>query len=77
MWFGTNQGLVRFDGDTYSEFNTSNSPLPALEVQSVDVRSDGLVGLSTHEFGPVTPFPNGVVLIHGDASNSANWSVYQ
>jgi hypothetical protein len=77
LWIGTNQGLLRVSpqGQT-TLFTTANSPLPAKEVQGIDVRSDGVIALSAHTFGSVTPFPSGVAVINGDISNPANWEVY-
>lgn len=76
MWFGTREGLVRYDGNNWSLYNGDNSPLPALDVHGVAVRDDGLIGLSAHEFGSVTPFPNGVAVIDGDINDPTNWSVW-
>ncbi len=76
LWLGTNEGLVRWDGTTFDLHDTNNSPLPAMQVQGVDVRSDGLVALSAHEFGATTPFPSGIALIDGDPANANNWSVF-
>jgi len=76
IWLGTNGGLVKYDGVGLTVYNTSNSPLPANEVQSIAFRDDGLMALSTHEFGPITPFPNGVVFIDGDIENDTNWTAF-
>ena len=76
IWMGTNQGLLRWDGAGLTVIDTANSPLPSQEVRGIDFRDDGLIGLSTSDFGPHTPFPNGVALIEGDISNPANWSVF-
>jgi ligand-binding sensor domain-containing protein len=76
MWIGTNKGLVRWDGSAFTVFDTTNSPLPALQVQGVDVRADGVLAVSAHEFGAVTPFPNGVAFIAGDIADAASWHVW-
>ncbi len=76
IWIGTDGGLVAFDGVNWQVFNTANSPLPADQIQSIDFRSDGLMAVSAMEFGPITPFPNGVSLIDGDINNSANWTIH-
>jgi hypothetical protein len=31
---------------------------------------------SSMEFGPITPFPNGVAFIKGDIANPADWTVW-
>jgi ligand-binding sensor domain-containing protein len=76
-WIGTNMGLVRWDGSRFTLFDTSNSPLPAKQVMGVDVRPDGTIAVSSMEFGPVTPFPNGVSLIQGNIANPASWATWQ
>ncbi len=76
VWLGTNEGLVHFDGASWTLYGTANSPLPAAQVQSIAFRGDGVMALSAIEFGPVTPFPNGVAVIDGDIAEPASWSVY-
>ncbi len=76
IWIGTNEGLVAFDGTNWTVYDTANSPLPASEVQGITFRSDGVMAVSTMEFGPNTPFPNGVAVIDGDISNPANWTIH-
>jgi ligand-binding sensor domain-containing protein len=76
MWIGTNRGLVRWDGSSFTLFDTANSPLPARQVMGVDVRRDGAIAVSSIEFGSVTPFPNGVAFITGDIGNPDNWTVW-
>jgi ligand-binding sensor domain-containing protein len=77
LWIGTGKGLVRYANGQFTEFNTANSPLPAMVVVGVDVRPDGVVGLSSHEPDAPAPFPSGVSVIDGDPANAANWSIYQ
>ena len=76
MWIGTNQGLVRRDASGYTVFDTANSPLPARQVMGLDVRPDGALAISSMEFGPQTPFPNGVAFIAGDIADPASWTVW-
>ncbi len=75
-WFGTDQGLVRYDGTSFEEFHRRNSPLPARQVAGLDVRDDGVIGLACLEFGAVTPFPNGVCVIDGDPRDPTRWKVW-
>ena len=77
LWIGTNQGLLRVSPQGQTTFyTTANSPLPAKEVQGIDVRHDGVVALSSHEFLSTTPFPSGVAVISGDPAVAANWKTY-
>ncbi len=71
VWIGTGAGLMRFDGHSWTVYDQFNTPMPADEVQDVAIRDDGLVAFSTIEFGPDTPFPNGVVLFDGQ-----DWTVH-
>jgi ligand-binding sensor domain-containing protein len=78
FWLGTEEGLLRWDGTGDPVlYDMSNSPLPARAVKGVAVRDDGVIGLSTSEFGAVTPFPNGVAVIDGDINEPANWSIWR
>jgi len=77
IWLGTNEGLLHYDGVNLILYDTSNSPLPAKEVQNIAFRDDGLMALSAHEFGSITPFPNGVAVIRGDIDNAVNWQVFR
>jgi ligand-binding sensor domain-containing protein len=77
LWVGTNGGLIRVVGTVRTLFTPAGSPLPALQVQGIDVRADGVVAVSAHEFGPVPPFPNGVAVIRGNADVAANWTVHR
>ena len=36
----------------------------------------GALVVSSMEFGPVTPFPNGVAFIKGDINDPADWTVW-
>jgi ligand-binding sensor domain-containing protein len=76
FWIGTGMGLVRWDGSTFALFDTANSPLPAQQVMGIDVRTDGALAVSSMDFGPITPFPNGVSLIQGDIANPASWTLW-
>ncbi len=77
IWLGMGDGLIRFDGTTFSLFTQANSPLPAKNVRSIAFReSDGRMALSVHTFQAVTPFPHGLVLIDGPIEDSKNWTIH-
>ena len=71
IWIGADNGLIHYEAGEWIVHDMSNAPLPANHVWGLDVREDGLVGMSVAEFGPVTPFPNGVVLFDGET-----WEVF-
>ena len=76
LWIGTVSGLARWDGVSLDLFDTSNSPLPANAIRGIDVREDGTMGVAASDFGPVTPFPNGVALVRGDPALPSSWTVH-
>ncbi len=81
LWLGTNEGLLRVENPpsgTTTFYTPANSPLPAKQVQGIDIRdSDGTMAVSAHLFQSVTPFPSGVSVINGDPDTAANWTIYR
>jgi ligand-binding sensor domain-containing protein len=81
LWVGTNEGLLRVENPPNGPttfFTPANSPLPAAQVQGIDVRaSDGAMAVSAHLFQSTTPFPSGVSVISGDPAVPANWRIYR
>jgi sugar lactone lactonase YvrE len=80
LYIGTNEGLLRVSeppSGPHALYTPLNSPLPAKQVQGVDVRPDGVVAVSAHLFQSTTPFPTGVAVIAGDINTSANWTIYR
>ena len=77
IWIGTEKGLVAWDGTTSKVYTTANAPLPTNAIKSVDVRDDGVLGISCSLFGSTTPFPNGVVVVAGDPDVADSWTVWQ
>jgi ligand-binding sensor domain-containing protein len=71
VWIGADNGLIHYEAGEWVIYDMSNTPLPANHVYGLDVRDDGLVGLSVAAFGPVTPFPSGVALFDG-----TSWDIY-
>jgi ligand-binding sensor domain-containing protein len=72
FWIGTSEGLVRWDGEAFTLYDTSNSPLPFPNVRGIDVRDDGLVGLSAYgETGD-----GAAIMIDGDVDDPTSWNVY-
>jgi ligand-binding sensor domain-containing protein len=81
LWLGTNEGLLIVqnppNGPT-TFYTPANSPLPAPQVQGIDMRaSDGTMALSSHLFQSTTPFPSGVAVISGSPDVAANWRIYR
>jgi ligand-binding sensor domain-containing protein len=73
FWFGTAEGIVRWDGVTFALFNGTNTPLPANYVSGVDVRGNGLLAIAAGDDAN----HSGVSLIDGDPSEAGNWTVYR
>ncbi len=63
-WIGTTSGLLRFDGETWIYYNTTNSGLPSNYITSITVDSQGEVWLSTL-------YDTSIVRFDGET-----WSVY-
>src|SRR5690606_22626858 len=53
-WFGTDEGLVRFDGMNWTIYDTSNSPLPSAQVTDLDFAPDGVLWIIYQRTGYVT-----------------------
>lgn len=77
LWLATEDGLVHWDGTSFTLYDTSNTPLPTDAVQSVAIRGDGVMGVSASEFSSQTPFPHGVCVIDGEIADPSAWTLYQ
>ncbi len=76
IWLGMGDGLINFDGQTFTLYDTANSPLPGKTVSGIVFRDDGLMALSAHTFQPQTPFPHGLCVIAGDINDDTAWTIY-
>lgn len=72
FWFGCVDGLMRWDGTEFTLFNMDNSPLPANNIRGIDIRKDGLIGISAADNNP----QSGIALLDGDPENEENWTVF-
>ncbi len=72
FWFGCAEGLLRWDGTDFTLFDMDNSPLPANNIRGIDIRDDGLIGISAADNNP----QSGIALLDGDPENEDNWTVY-
>jgi subtilisin family serine protease len=68
-WFGTGfSGVLRFDGTSWTQYNTSNSGLPSNLVRSIAIDGNGTKWFGTGDGGPAS---NNVARFDG-----TNWTVY-
>jgi hypothetical protein len=49
-----------------------NSPLPANNIRGIDIREDGLIGISAADNNT----QSGIALLNGDPENEDNWTVF-
>jgi hypothetical protein len=74
FWFGTVQGLVRWDGATFTRLTPGDTPLPGPIVTGIDVRQDGLVGIAARGSEPFQA--SGIALLDGDPADPASWRTF-
>ncbi|MCA1760143.1 MAG: T9SS type A sorting domain-containing protein [Bacteroidales bacterium] len=67
--FGEN-GLLRFDGDTWTHYNISNSDIPSNAVTSIEIDKNGHLWMGTHK--PMYGSGNGMILFDGENFTSFN-----
>lgn len=72
FWFGCAEGLMRWDGIDFTLFTMENSLLPANNIRGIDIREDGLIGISAADNNT----QSGIVLLNGDPENEDNWTVF-
>lgn len=74
LWFGTNEGLVRWDGTTFTRYTPGSTPLPGPIVTGIDVRADGLLGIAAR--GESGAQPSGIALVDGNPTVPASWKTF-
>lgn len=75
LWIGASNGLIRYQDGTWTIYDPSNSPMITAEVHGLDIREDGVIGMSLSKFQSLTPFPNGVVLFD-PTPGAETWDIY-
>jgi ligand-binding sensor domain-containing protein len=73
-WYGTNEGLVRWDGAQFTRFVPGATPLTGPVVTGIDVRADGLIGIAARGEGPGNP--SGIALLDGDPAVPSSWTTF-
>lgn len=68
LWVATGEGLVRYDGNEWTTFDMSNTPLPSANIRSVSFDHNGAVWISFQE---INMNIGGVAKYDG-----TDWSVY-
>ena len=67
-WFGTDDGLARFDNQNWTIYNSSNSPLTSNDIRALKVENDSIIWIGTIS-GGVFQF-NGINWINYTEFNS-------
>ncbi len=73
LWFATPEGIVRFDGQQFALYRSETLPLPAISVSSIDIRSDGVMGIAAADSANAS----GIAIVRGDIADPANWEVHR
>ncbi|HYQ56318.1 MAG TPA: two-component regulator propeller domain-containing protein [Draconibacterium sp.] len=66
LWIGCSDGLIKYDGETFTRFDTSNSPIPEDVIWSIAIDDNDVVWFSSSRANK-----GGLVKYDG-----TNWAVY-
>ncbi len=74
IWIGTPEGLVRYDGATWTVFDATNTPMVVDKVTGVAFRDDGLMALALSDLSNRNA--SGMAIVDGDPADPASWTIY-
>lgn len=73
LWFATHEGIVRYDGVSFTTYRSETTPLPARSVSSIDIRGDGIMGIAAADDANAS----GIAIVRGEFTDPANWEVHR
>lgn len=75
LWIGCPDGLVHYDGEDWTLYNASNTPMVVDAVRGIDFRSDGLMALALSDLGNTAHC--GVAIVDGPLADPGSWHFYR
>jgi len=74
LWIGCNEGLVHYDGLSWTVHDRTNTPMRVDAISGIDFRADGVMGIAMSDLGDR---PNsGAAVIDGPIEDSASWRLF-